>query len=115
MSDENDFLRDILAKPDDATRRLAYADWLEEHGDPRAQFLRMEPTLERISYVDWLEKDGRIDYYLQNFAEVKCEAEEKKATKHLRDQRRALASSLDPDWVALMDTLGCPFQPFFFF
>src|SRR5262249_37551795 len=66
MTDETPFLRAILAKPGDATTRLVYADWLEERGDPRSPFLRLDPEVERISYVAWLERDGHLDYYLQN-------------------------------------------------
>jgi uncharacterized protein (TIGR02996 family) len=115
MSDEGAFLRGILARPDDAINRLMYADRLEECGDPRAQFLRMDPALERISYVAWLETDGHLDFYLRTFPEVRREAEERQATAQLREQRRALGSKLDPDWVAFINTFGCPFQPFFFF
>jgi uncharacterized protein (TIGR02996 family) len=31
----------ILASPDDELPRLAYADWLEERGDPRAEYVRL--------------------------------------------------------------------------
>src|SRR5262245_55358117 len=41
MSDEDAFLRAIAAGPGDAAPRLVYADWLEEHGDPRAEYLRV--------------------------------------------------------------------------
>src|SRR5262245_9200773 len=115
MTDETPFLRAILAKPGNATTRLVYADWLEERGDPRASFLRLDPEVERISYVAWLEKDGHLDYYLQNFPEVKREADERNATAPLRNQRQALRSGLDAAWTAYIDTLGCSFQPFFFF
>ncbi len=40
---ENDaFLRAVLAAPDDVLPRLVYADWLEERGDPRGPYLRLE-------------------------------------------------------------------------
>jgi len=45
MTDEATFLQAILADPEDSTLRLAYADWLEERGDPRAEFLRVEAGL----------------------------------------------------------------------
>lgn len=38
--DERGLLRGVLAGPDDATRRLVYADWLEERNDPRGAWLR---------------------------------------------------------------------------
>ncbi|VTU02371.1 Repeat-companion domain TIGR02996 OS=Singulisphaera acidiphila (strain ATCC BAA-1392 / DSM 18658 / VKM B-2454 / MOB10) GN=Sinac_4455 PE=4 SV=1 [Gemmataceae bacterium] len=37
------FLRAICADPEDDTVRLAYADWLDENGDPdRAEFIRLQ-------------------------------------------------------------------------
>ncbi|HEY1186518.1 MAG TPA: TIGR02996 domain-containing protein [Gemmata sp.] len=43
MSDEDALLAAISAHPDEDTPRLAYADWLDEHGDPdRAEFIRLQ-------------------------------------------------------------------------
>jgi uncharacterized protein (TIGR02996 family) len=36
------FLRDGKQHPDDDTPRLVLADWLEEHGDPRGEFVRLQ-------------------------------------------------------------------------
>jgi uncharacterized protein (TIGR02996 family) len=38
-------LRTILQDPEDEGARLVYADWLEERGDPRGEFLRSESAL----------------------------------------------------------------------
>jgi uncharacterized protein (TIGR02996 family) len=39
----------VLDFPDEDTPRLAYADWLDEHGDPeRAEFIRVQIDLSRI-------------------------------------------------------------------
>ncbi|MEK6235193.1 MAG: TIGR02996 domain-containing protein [Planctomycetales bacterium] len=35
------FLADITAHPDDDAPKLVYADWLEERGDKRAEFIRL--------------------------------------------------------------------------
>jgi uncharacterized protein (TIGR02996 family) len=35
------FYQDILEHPDDRAPRLIYADWLEERGDPRGEFIRL--------------------------------------------------------------------------
>jgi uncharacterized protein (TIGR02996 family) len=43
------FLRAIFHQPDDEALRLVYADWLEERGDPRAEFLRLEAQLNRLA------------------------------------------------------------------
>jgi len=41
-----DFVRAIVAAPDDNTLRLVYADWLQETGDePRAEFVRAQVEL----------------------------------------------------------------------
>jgi uncharacterized protein (TIGR02996 family) len=42
MSEEDALVRAILAAPDDAAPRLVYADWLEERGDPRGEYLRCQ-------------------------------------------------------------------------
>jgi uncharacterized protein (TIGR02996 family) len=44
-----DFLQQIAANPDDLTLRLVYADWLEERGDPRAEFLRVRTLWSQAS------------------------------------------------------------------
>src|SRR4051794_13124382 len=43
--DDEDFLWAIAENPDDAGPRLVYADWLEERGDPRSEYLRVEAGL----------------------------------------------------------------------
>jgi uncharacterized protein (TIGR02996 family) len=40
MVDDTAFIRAIQADPHDDAPRLIYADWLEEHGDPRSEFVR---------------------------------------------------------------------------
>jgi uncharacterized protein (TIGR02996 family) len=48
LSTAQDFLDAIVASPDDDTPRLAYADWLDEHGDAaRAEFIRTQIALAR--------------------------------------------------------------------
>lgn len=42
MTPDEAFLEAILEAPDDDTPRLIYADWLEEHGDPRGEFIRLQ-------------------------------------------------------------------------
>jgi|SRR5262245_285412 len=44
-----DLLRAVLEAPDDDAPRLVYADWLDEHGDPkRAELIRLEVELARL-------------------------------------------------------------------
>lgn len=49
MPDEADFLQAILDDPDNDGPRLIYADWLEERGDPRGEFIRVQCELARMA------------------------------------------------------------------
>jgi uncharacterized protein (TIGR02996 family) len=46
------FIEAIRAAPDDAALKLVYADWLEERGDERAEYLRVQVTLAQGGVVD---------------------------------------------------------------
>src|SRR5438552_114024 len=50
--EEAAFLRLIAAAPDDDAPRLIYADWLEERGDPRGSFIRVQCALARLAADD---------------------------------------------------------------
>jgi uncharacterized protein (TIGR02996 family) len=41
MTDDRAFLDSLLADPADAARWLVYADWLDDRGDPRGEYLRL--------------------------------------------------------------------------
>ncbi len=45
-------LREIYDKPREETAWLVYADWLEEQGDPRAEYIRLHLELGRLSAQD---------------------------------------------------------------
>src|SRR5262249_53469405 len=45
-------LQAILENPEDQTIRLIYADWLEERGNPRGEFIRVQIQLRRMSQAD---------------------------------------------------------------
>src|SRR4051812_44404495 len=50
VADEQAFLQGLRREsPRDIDLRLVYADWLEEQGDPRAEFLRLDVQLTRSS------------------------------------------------------------------
>ncbi|MEO8702039.1 MAG: ribosomal protein L7/L12 [Kofleriaceae bacterium] len=42
------FLESIVKNPDDDDARAVYADWLEQRGDPRGEYLRLESQLNLI-------------------------------------------------------------------
>ena len=66
---EDGFIQSIHEAPHDEALRLIYADWLEERGDARGEFLRLESHLRRTNaqepgYPDalahWLELRDRV-------------------------------------------------------
>lgn len=88
--DERPFFDAVLADPDDATARLVYADWLEERGDERAEFLRLE-----------LGTDPSMGEY---------------GVLVQRNRLVELADQLEPGWIALVvrdpkPVAGCPRGP----
>jgi uncharacterized protein (TIGR02996 family) len=48
MDQEAAFVQTILAHPEDESARLVYADWLEERGDPRGEFIRVEHEMTAV-------------------------------------------------------------------
>jgi uncharacterized protein (TIGR02996 family) len=48
VKSEAPFLAAIRADRDEDQPRLAFADWLEEQGDPRAEFIRTQCELARL-------------------------------------------------------------------
>ncbi len=52
MTHEEAFLQAIREAPDDDAPRLLYADWLEERGDPRGAFIRVQCALEQRDPAD---------------------------------------------------------------
>ncbi len=54
------FLQAIFENPDDETPRLIYADWLEERGDPRGQFIQVECALEKLGPDDPLRRELEV-------------------------------------------------------
>ena len=59
MTDAGTLLRAVLAQPEDEAVRLVYADWLEEQGDPRAEFIRLQIALAHSSPADALHFETR--------------------------------------------------------
>jgi uncharacterized protein (TIGR02996 family) len=46
--EEAAFLKAVFALPDDDGPRLVYADWLDEQGDPKGEFIRTQVELARL-------------------------------------------------------------------
>lgn len=51
MSDE--LLQAVLDAPDDDAPRLAYADWCDQNGNPRGQFIRFQIEHAEETYLEW--------------------------------------------------------------
>ena len=77
MLSDTVFLTAIAADPDDPGRRLIYADWLEEQGDVRAEFIRL------------MEEMKTLPIHSDRFAA-------------LRPRRNELRQQLDPQWITQM-------------
>lgn len=52
MNHEQAFLQAIRETPHDDAPRLIYADWLDEHNDPRSEFIRIQCALAQLSDED---------------------------------------------------------------
>lgn len=52
MANEEHFVAAIRANQEDDVPRLIYADWLEEQGDPRAEFIRLQCALAKLDSWD---------------------------------------------------------------
>jgi uncharacterized protein (TIGR02996 family) len=91
---DDDFIQAIVASPDDDELRLVYADWLEEQGDPRGDYLRLAVALEKVESalrsLDCGNKDQRAR---QRYAREKG---------RLLSRLRELLLQVSPDWVARM-------------
>jgi uncharacterized protein (TIGR02996 family) len=81
LNDESAFLKALQERPDDEVTRLVYADWLQERGDPRGEFLRLQCSLAGLTPKD--ESHARHRARLQE-----------------------LARDIDPGWLALVGTPG---------
>ncbi|MGL6075034.1 MAG: TIGR02996 domain-containing protein [Fimbriiglobus sp.] len=78
MNEDRAFLNAILANPQDRLLRLVYADWLEERGDPRSEYLRVACRL----------------------AEISEDCEERQS---LQERVASLRAELPANWLAALD------------
>jgi len=67
MSDEDALLAAIAAHPDEDTPRLAYADWLDEHGShTRAEFIRVQVEVARVETLPRIILNRHVDVFRRN-------------------------------------------------
>jgi uncharacterized protein (TIGR02996 family) len=57
MSDRDALFQAILDSPDDDLPRQVYADWLEDQGDPQAQFIRIQCELAAMEADSWRRRE----------------------------------------------------------
>ena len=67
MNDEAGFIQAMQEHPDDATLRLVFADWLEEHSDPRCELVRLLYTLtQTVEIPDRSKLEDRLRCLLES-------------------------------------------------
>jgi uncharacterized protein (TIGR02996 family) len=66
------FLRQILAHPFDDGPRLVYADRLDERGDPRGEFIRVQCEIAREGDLICLRTGTRLDWYAGFAPRCRC-------------------------------------------
>jgi uncharacterized protein (TIGR02996 family) len=84
VNEEAGFIAALFAEPDDRTTLLVYADWLDERGDPRAEFLRLfasqEPDRARLAElhltldIGWMQLLGSRHFGADCRMQYKCPA-----------------------------------------
>ena len=67
MNSRDAFLHAIAENPDDDDRRLAFADWLEEHGEPgHAEFIRVQCELAPLTSSARFAENGEREADLEH-------------------------------------------------
>jgi uncharacterized protein (TIGR02996 family) len=84
MTDEASFLAAIQASPQDRSLRLIFADWLEDQGDARCEYLRVDCELQQL---------------------LNAAAIDQRKVRQCRSRLKKLALELDAEWVAMIDAL----------
>jgi uncharacterized protein (TIGR02996 family) len=71
-SEDDAFLQMIVENPDDDTPRLIYADWLEERGDPRGEFIRLQCQRAAITrhHAEWKDIMDREIKLLKQYGDL---------------------------------------------
>jgi uncharacterized protein (TIGR02996 family) len=81
MREDDAFIKAIVASPTDDASRLVYADWLEERGDARGEYLRVELALAAA-------RRQRV------------------RSQALRKRLQELRAEIKPSWLAIFDQPG---------
>src|SRR5262245_44337117 len=102
---EADFIVAILSRPDDENLRLVYADWLEERGEPRAEFLRRESELTGVRReVERLHRETYLQGFGENWMATHQRLADLQESERALQQRLAeLRPPLTPGWLNWID------------
>ena len=57
MSVEQQLLEAMMADPEDLEVRMVLADWYQEYGDPRGEFIQVQIALDRLPRFHWWRSD----------------------------------------------------------
>ena len=88
MNEEVAFLDGIKANPQDLVLRSVYADWLEERGDARSEYLRIDRKLQELL--------GSL---------ATNESADNLKIRQLGARLKKLGKTLDANWIAIIDAL----------
>lgn len=117
--EEVDYLRSLMVRPDDRAVRKSYADWLGEQGDPRARVLYFDPPPDEMGFVQFLLRltYGDISFYIERYPDLQPLLDAWNNSEGLRRQKEKFCqvASVDSKWLAFVESLGRPFEPFYFF
>src|SRR4051794_7578631 len=86
MEMEESFLCAIASNPGDDAQWLLFANWFEDKGDPRSEFLRLAIQLRRAT-------------------------RDSKRIRQARERLQQVRAMLDPSWLILIETFISPFRP----
>ena len=82
---------------------------------PALSFFEMDPELAALELCRLARKRRPPRLLLPKIPRSETRSPATESHRELREQRRTMGDHFDPAWVAFINTMGCPFQPFFFF
>lgn len=110
MTDTPPFLQEVLDYPDVDEPRLVYADWLEDQGDPRGEFIRAQCQLAQSDetdeeYYESLEVGDRLlaEYGGSWAEELAQDVKKSRFRRGFIEEVTVLASTIVKDDGALFD------------
>ncbi len=92
MTEEEAFLRAVTENPEDDTPRLIFADWLDDHDDPRGSFIRVQCELARLA---------NLYPYLANI--LTHQTTNRTSGHRLRGEDREILANSLPEAIALIE------------